>query len=161
MVKDGSPTFSKSTPLRFVSHLDRCTKIMNPILKHSIAVVITTMVAGPLFALDGVGRELVAGRIPWISGSILISTLWALFLSVVIFSPVATTTIYLIQNRLNLKWFFEPIVLLGILAVVTIPIGWLLFGANFQLSLMATFSFFFPTLLYFGILRALIFRELI
>lgn len=134
---------------------------MSPLLKHSISLVITVVIVGPMFALEGAERELGAGRIPWITGSVLMSTLWALLLAIVIFSPVATTTVYLIQNRFNLKWFFEPLLLLGVLALLTVPFSLLLFRVDFQLSLLMTLSFYFPTLVYFGVLRALGFRELI
>ncbi|WAC18787.1 hypothetical protein OVA24_16275 [Luteolibacter sp. SL250] len=134
---------------------------MKSLLKHFLSLVITVLIVGPIFALEGVGREIGAGRVPWISGSILLSTLWALFLCIAIFAPVAATTVYLVEHKFDFRWFWEPLVLLGVLAVVTIPIVLLFFRGDLQLSLLATLSFYFPTLIYFGILRALGFQELI
>lgn len=134
---------------------------MKSLLKHFLSLVITVLIVGPIFALEGLGRGLDAGRVPWISGSILLSTLWALFLCIAIFAPVAATTVYLVEHKFDLRWFWEPLVLLGVLAVVTVPIVLLFFRGNLELSLLATLSFYFPTLIYFGILRALGFQELI
>jgi hypothetical protein len=129
-------------------------KNMNPLVKHSLSLAVTTMIAGLLFALKGVGLEIGAGRVPWIAGSILFSTLWALVLGIVIFAPVATTTVYLVENKYDFRWFLEPFVLLGILALFTLPIGLLIFRGRFDIALFATLSLYLPTLIYFGILRA-------
>lgn len=134
---------------------------MNPLLKHSLSFAITTMIAGPLFALEGVIQAIGAGGVPWISGSILLSILWAAFLCVTVFAPVAATTVYLVEHKFDFKWYWEPFVLLGVLTLFTVTVGMIFFRGNIGLSLLATLSFYFPTLIHFGVLRGLGFRDFV
>ena len=132
---------------------------MKLLLKHLAAFAVILLIFAPIWAGLGVARGLAVGTIPWITGSMLLSALWTLFLSVAIFSPAATTASYVVRHELNIRWFLEPLVVLGTLAVLALPLSILLLRGNFDLSLLATASLYFPTLIYYLVLRAIGLRE--
>jgi len=132
---------------------------MNPLVKQSLALSISVVVSTPLFALNGVSKELAQGHIPWIAGSLFLSAIWAVFLGLSIFAPVAAVSNYLIQNKLSVKWFAEPFVVLGILCIITIPLCLACVGWNPIPVAVLTTSLFFPTLVYYLLLRATGLRE--
>jgi hypothetical protein len=132
---------------------------MHKLVKQTLALSISVLVSTPIFALNGVGSELAAGRIPWIAGSLFLSGIWAVFLGLLVFAPVATVSNYLIQNKLNVKWFSEPLVILGVLSLVVIPLCLTLVGWNPLPMVVLTASLFFPTLVYYYLLRAIELRE--
>jgi len=132
---------------------------MKLFVKHLAAFSVVLLVFAPMWAGLGAARMLVEGRIPWISGSMLLSALWTMFLSVVVFSPVATTASYLVRHKLNVRWFIEPLVVLGTLAVPVLPLSLLLLPGDFNLSLIAVISLYVPTLIYYLVLRAIELRE--
>lgn len=132
---------------------------MNLVIKQTLALSISVAISAPLFALGGLVTEMAEGRIPWIAGSLFLSALWALFLGLVIFAPVATVSCYLIEHRISVRWFAEPFVVFGVLCLITIPLGLSLVGWHPTAILFLTASLFIPTLIYYLLLRAIGLRE--
>ena len=134
---------------------------MKPVLKHLIALSISVVIAAPIFAANGAYAEFAAGRIPWIAGSIFMSAIWSVFLSIVVSAPVAPISVYLVEHRLRVKWPLEPLILFGVTTVYCGPIALFAFGGSLPLAVATVLSLYFPALIYFLILRAISLRECI
>jgi hypothetical protein len=134
---------------------------MKIILKHLIALSISVVITAPIFAVNGTYSEFAVGRIPWIAGSIFISAIWSVFLSILVSAPVATISVYMVEHRLLVKWPLEPLILLGVTAAYCGPFALFAFGGSLPLTVMVVLSLYFPALIYFLILRAISVRECI
>ncbi len=133
--------------------------MMKTVLKHLIALSISAVITAPIFAVNGAYAELAAGRIPWIAGSIFMSAIWSVFLSILVSAPVATIAVYIAEHRLWVKWPLEPLILLGVTALYCGPVALLAFGGSLPLAAAVVLSLYFPALIYFLILRAIGLRE--
>ncbi len=133
---------------------------MQTLLKHLMALVISILITTPIYALNGSYSMMISGRIPWIAGSFFVSALWSVFLTLMIVAPVASISLYLIEHRFYLKWFFEPLVLLAVLVLYFCPVflfwhpGWVVLPA-------LAVSLYFPSLIYYGLQRAIGMREML
>jgi len=132
---------------------------MKILLKHLIALLISMIIAAPIFTLNGVYSNFAEGRIPWMAGSIFISAIWAVFLAILVSAPVATISIYIVENRSWVRWPLEPLIVLGVLACYCGSVALLVFGGNVSLAAAVVLSLYFPSLIYFLLLRAIGLRE--
>lgn len=134
---------------------------MKVLTKHLIALLISTMIAAPIFALNGIYGESAAGRIPWLAGSVFISAMWAMFMAVLVSAPVATISIYIIEHRFWVKWPMEPLIVFGVLSAFCGPVCLYAFGWSLPMATAVVVSLYFPCLIYFLLLRAIGIREYI
>ncbi|MBK1884621.1 hypothetical protein JIN85_19550 [Luteolibacter pohnpeiensis] len=89
------------------------------------------------------------------------SAIWSVFLSIAVSAPVATICVYLVENRLWVKWPLEPLILFGVTAAYSGPVALVAFGGSLPLAVATVMSLYFPALIYFLILRAISLRECI
>jgi hypothetical protein len=129
--------------------------MMKTVLKHLIALSISVVIAAPIFAVSGAYAEIAAGRIPWIAGSIFMSAIWSVFLSILASAPVATVSVYIAEHRHWMTWPLEPLILLGVTSLYCRPVALLAFGRSLPLAVAAVLSLYFPALIYVLILRAM------
>lgn len=134
---------------------------MKTLLKHLIALSISVVIGAPIFAVNGAYAEFAAGRIPWMAGSIFMSAVWSVFLSILVSAPVATISVYIVEHRIWVKWPLEPLILLGVTAAYCGPVALFAFGGSLPLAVTVVLSLYFPALIYFLILRAISLRECI
>lgn len=134
---------------------------MKTLLTHGTCLAISTLIAAPLFMLNGVHQSVAQGRVPWMAGSLFMAGLWAIFLACLIFAPVSSVVHYLIENRFRVHWLFEPLILAGVLAVYAVLVSLVFFAGmpTARLLIAAAVSLYFPTLIYYLVLRAVNLRE--
>lgn len=140
---------------------------MNPIWKQIIAYFISVIVAAPIFTIRIALNGMESGAMPWMAGSLFLSLIWAAFLMLVIAAPVATITRYMVEHRMSIAWQWEPLVLLGVMVGFTLPLWLYFFFAGNSPPVVALvagvvlLSLYFPTLVFYSLLRAMDRREYI